>query len=303
MMHSNMYLLRATVLASIVATPAIANAQTIAVDPQPPARTPQPWEPPVRTGDGHEYQGGMFGVRTSTTHVKGSDADAGGAGIGLQLAAHNESYGTVGSFTRRGTTVFFLGGGSRGFEGGFGGDFALGWRARVAAHHGPLLRIGMRGWLLGNNELYSSLLEIPQLQLGYQRFKGGDVLEIAGRVGPVLAGRYNTGDDARRKLGDAFEVGGHAAVHVDPIHLELGYMRVLTGSGPGGAVDMISGVMCGASLALRLCLDGRYYRGNEAFPQGSGIADSLYAGFSIGMGSEWYPYPGEPPRGGFDRMQ
>ncbi|MBI5536325.1 MAG: hypothetical protein HY898_26630 [Deltaproteobacteria bacterium] len=296
-----MHLLRAAILALILAIPAAANAQTIAVDPQPPVHTPQPWEPPVKKGDGHTYEGGMFGVRASTTHVKGSDADVSGPGMGLQLAGHSETYGTADSFTRRGTTFFILGGGARGFEGGIGADIAFGWRARVATHHGPLARLGMRGWLLGNNELYSSLLELPQLQAGYQWFRYGNVLELAGRVGPVLAGRYNTGNIARRKLGDAFEVGGHAAAHLDPIHLELGYMRVFTDSGPGGAVDMISGVMCGASLALRLCLDGRYYRGNEDFRPGSGIADSVYAGFSIGLGNEWYPYPGEPPRGGFDR--
>jgi hypothetical protein len=172
----------------------------------------------------------------------------------------------------------------------------------VASSHGPLVRIGMRGWLLGNNELYSSLLELPQAHLGYGWLKGGDVLEISGRAGPVLTGRYNTGDQARRKLGDAFEVGGHVAVHVDPVHLELGYMRVLADTGPGGAVDMLSGNLCGAALALRVCLDTRYFRGNESFTQGSGVAESVYAGLSLGLGSEWLPSTGDPRRGTPDRM-
>jgi len=302
MMHPAMHLLRSAVVLSILALPAIARAQTIAVDAELAAPVPQPWDPHRRIGDGGLYEGGMFGVRTSTTRVHGSDVDTNGAGIGLELTSHNETYGIRGPVTHRGTTFFIIGGGARGFEGGLGGDFAVGWRAPVASHHGPLLRLGMRGWLLGNNELYSSLLELPQLQLGYGWIKGGDVLELAGRAGPVLTGRYNTGEQAHRKLGDAFEIGGHGAVHVDPVHLELGYMRVLTDHGPGGAVDMVSGNLCGAALALRLCLDTRYFRGNESFASGSGVAESVYAGLSLGMGSEWFPHPAEPPRGGFDRM-
>jgi hypothetical protein len=142
----------------------------------------------------------------------------------------------------------------------------------------------MRGHLLGNKELYSSLLELPQVQLGYQLMRGAEVLEVAGRAGAVLVGRYNTGNDAHRKLGDAFELGGHLAAHLRPVHLEMGFMRVLTDSRPGDPVDMVSGALCGEAAFAWLCVDARYWRGNAVFPSGWGTVNSVYAGFTVGAG-------------------
>lgn len=259
-----------------------ALAQTIAVDPG--AGGARSAKAPCKAECPDFYEGGLGGLRVSSTRVVGSDRARHGAGIGLQLSGHNNMYGFRRGFSYRSTTFFLLGGGARGFEGGLGADLAWGWRVPVAPKHGPLVRLGMRGYLLGNNELYASLLELPQVQLGYQWMRGAELLELAGHAGAVLAGRYNTGEHAYRKLGDAFELGGHAAAHLRPVHLELGFARVLTDSSPGDPVDTVTGQLCGQAVFAWLCVDARYYRGNSNVLVGSGVVDAVYAGFSVGAG-------------------
>jgi hypothetical protein len=227
----------------------------------------------------------MVGLRVSSTRVQGSDRDRSGAGLGLQLAGHNQSYYARGGFSWRSATFFLIGGGSRGFEGAIGGDVAWGYRPPVSRTHGPFVRAGLRGWLLGNQDLYSSYFELPQIQLGYGWLNKGNAVEIGGRGGAVLIGRYNTGADGTRKLGDAFELGGYAAAHLEPVHLEVGLTHVMPDSRPGGDVDMIDGRVCGEAGFLWLCVDGRYYRGQNLFPAGQGVVDAMYAGFSIGAGT------------------
>lgn len=295
-------LVAAAVAAPALLHPATALGQTIAVPPdaasgpqtsapvQAAPAPPPPLPPPSLVLScepycGQRYDGGMVGLRVSTTHVQGSDRDRSGAGLGLQLAGHNASYYARGGFTWRSATFFHIGGGSRGFEGALGGDVAWGYRPPVAAHQGPFVRAGLRGWLLGNQILYSSFFEFPQVQLGYQWIHKGDAVEIGGRGGAVLVGRYNTGDKGMRKLGDAFEIGGFAAAHLEPVHLEVGLTRVMTDSRPGGDVDMVDGRLCGEARVAWLCVDARYYRGQDLFPVGQGMVNAMYAGFSIGAGT------------------
>jgi len=244
---------------------------------------------------------GVGGLRVSSTMLNGSDHDTSGATLGLQFGGQEQSYGAMGLFSSRNSSFAHIGGGRAGFEGGIGIDFAGGMRTSLTDGSAGFLRLGARGWLLGNNYLYSSMLEVPQLQLGWQWLQRGKVVEVAGRTGPVLVGRYNTGDDAFRKLGDAFEVGGHAAVHLEPGHLELGYTRVYATS-PGRPVDMVQGSICGQALVLAICVDGKYFRGDQRLggvPDAFGPAEAFYGGLTIGIGKGVFPRPphhfGEPP--------
>jgi hypothetical protein len=235
---------------------------------------------------------GSTGGRISTTRLQGSDADDTGHALGLTLSGHSERYGAHQLFNVREASFAFIGGGSLGFEGGLGADIAAGVRVPVARNHGPFFRLGMRGHLLGNDKLYTSLLEIPQLQLGYQSLRTDQVFELAGRVGPVLAGRFNTGDDAERKLGKAFEMGGHLAVHVAPIHFELEHTHVLM-DGPLGDVDLLSTQLCGDAWVLQLCVDTRVGRGDAAVPDIGVLPNnpvtSYFGGLSIGVRDDMVP--------------
>jgi len=235
---------------------------------------------------------GSTGGRLSMTRLQGSDADNTGHGLGLTLSGHSERYGAHELFNVREASFAFIGGGSLGFEGGLGADIAAGVRVPVARSHGPFFRLGMRGHLLGNDKLYTSLLEIPQLQLGYQSLRSGEVFELAGRVGPVLAGRFNTGDNAERKLGKAFEMGGHLAVHAAPVHFELEHTHVLM-DGPLGDVDLMSTRVCGDAWILQLCVDTRVGRGDAAVPEVGALPNnpvtSYFGGLSIGVLDDMVP--------------
>ena len=245
-----------------------------------------------------EVKSGASGARLSVTRVSGSDNNDTGNGLGLTLSGHSERYGAYQLFTIREASFGFIGGGSLGFEGGVGGNLAAGLRLPAGSNHGPFFRLGIRGYLLGNDKLYESLLEAPQLQLGYQVLRPGEVFELAGRVGPVLAGRFNTGDDAERKLGKSFEVGGHLGLHSDPLHLEVEHTHVLA-NGTLSDVDLFSGRFCGDAWLLQLCVDGRVGRGDAVVPGQGPLADnpvtSLYGGMSLGI-LEGVLQP-EPPRG------
>ena len=236
---------------------------------------------------------GVGGLRMSTTSLDGSDHDTNGAMLGLQFGGQEQSYAAMGIFDHRSASFAHIGGGRAGFEGGLGIDFAGGLRTAPTDGSAGFLRLGARGWLMGNNYLYSSLLEVPQIQLGWQWLQRGKVVELAGRTGPVLVGRYNTGDDAFRRLGDAFEVGGHAAMHFEPAHLEAAYTRVYATS-PGGAVDMVQGSVCGQAFVLAICVDGRYFRGDQRLggsPGSFGPAEAFYGGLTIGIGKGVFPRP------------
>lgn len=225
---------------------------------------------------------GVTGLRLSSTQVQHSDDDPGEPEFGLQFAFQDHSYTHKKWWSMRSAGAGWIGGGEAGFEGGISADGAGGLRLKLSENSATFLRLGLRGWIWGNNELYSSFLEIPQAQLGAHWTAGSTVLEIAGRSGAVLVGRYNTGDEAHRKLGGNLEVGGHVAAHWQPLHAELGYTRVLDDD---GAVDMVTGSICGEAWYLALCTDGRYLRGKQFWADGllHDAADSVYAGLSLGL--------------------
>src|SRR5690606_31617268 len=152
--------------------------------------------------------------------------------------------------------------------------------------HGPFSRIGGRAQLFGNEELYASLVELPELQLGYQLLRKNLHVELAARGGAVLVGRYSP-DDARRPLGKAFEWGGLLSLRVDAIHLDVEFMRIeARASDPDTPVDVLSGMLCGAAFPLGVCFDARRYSG-DVRPRASLSpleVTSTYFGITIGGG-------------------
>lgn len=244
---------------------------------------------------------GSSGGRLSTTRVHGSDADDTGLGMALTLWGQSSRYAAYRTFSFRDRSFAFIGGGALGFEGGIGGDLATGVRAPFGRYHGPVLRLGLRGHLLGNDKLYTSMLEIPQVQIGYQFLRNDEAFEIAGRAGAVLIGRFNTGDDAERKLGKSMEVGGHMGLHFDPVHLEIEHAHVLLQRDLGD-VDLASAQLCSDAWVLQLCVDARVGRGDAVVPGiGAlpGPVTSYYGGFGVGMkeGIMTAPEPGRRGRG------
>jgi hypothetical protein len=225
----------------------------------------------------------LFGARGSMTRVEGSDVVAGALIGGEGLA-----YDTRGMATLRLAHFAYIGGGTGGVEGGLGLAYAMGVIGKLGDGHGPLARLGGRAHLLGNDELYASLVELPELQLGYQLLRRRLHIELAARAGAVLAGRYNPGA-AHRPLGKAFEWGAIAALRWEAIHLDVEWMRIeARASEPDTPLDVLSGMLCGADHALALCLDLRRYSGHARANRGGAplALDATYIGLAIGAGNE-----------------
>ena len=223
----------------------------------------------------------VSGVQASLTQVRGGDKEA-------QLAAFTLSSAHVGfGYERPGTirviNTASLGGGRDGIQGGFGNAVAGGVRAPFGKHHGLIARGGAEGSFFGNRYLWDSLLELPQLQLGYQWLVPQSVADLALKGGYLLLGRHNTGDGATRNLGGALEWGGIGYLHLGPVDLRASYARVYVRHG-GSPVDLVEGAFCGTPAPFALCTSLRYERGDVGLPDGTLRDVSVsYVGITIGL--------------------
>ncbi|HEV8247770.1 MAG TPA: hypothetical protein VGP93_18475 [Polyangiaceae bacterium] len=227
----------------------------------------------------------VFGARGSETLSQvGADSEHAAA---VEFSLTNHAYQGSGLWTNRSLFFGFIGGGSAGVEGGLGADIAGGLRIHFAPTHGPIVRLGVRGYLLGNDVLYSSLLELPEGQLGYQILSRQALVEIAFSAGPVLTGRYDVGRADPRKLGGTFEWGGHFALRADVLHAELSLSRLETEQGSAlPAIEQVSLVLCGMPPPFGICLDVR--RWATQVRDSGAVLDSRanYVGLQIGIGSD-----------------
>lgn len=193
--------------------------------------------------------------------------------------------------TARTTGLARIGGGEDGADGVFAADLAFGDRADLGEHHGPFLRGGVRGHYFGSFRLMSSLLEVPQVQLGYQ-FKKNDrdlplLFELGGRGGFVLAGRTIT-SGSRADIGLSADVGGHAAVGVGPVRLEAGYMRVFKKSFGDPSLEVFDATACGHYKVIGGCIDTRVFAGQGFDSAGQAVRELVVqAGFFFGL---WVQY-------------
>ena len=183
----------------------------------------------------------------------------------------------------------YAGGGSTGFDGQLLVESAVGVRWPLAGTHGPVLRLGGRGWIQGNDDLYSSLIELPTLHAGYHLFKRGLLIEIAARGGVALIGRFRTADASARRLGESWVWGGHATVHVGRALLSAEWSRLEVQSGP---VDVARVQLCGSAHWLLLC--GNVERHAEQLNAAAGARETLerravVAGLSLGVGQNVEP--------------
>lgn len=221
------------------------------------------------------------GLHAALTQVRGGDKNA-------QLGAFGITNSHVGfGYERPGTirviNTATLAGGADGIEGGIANAVAGGVRAPFGKNHGLVLRGGGEASIFGNKYLWDSLLELPQLQLGYQWLVPGSVADAAMKGGYVLLGRHNTGDGATRNLGASFEWGAIATLHLGPVDLRGAYTRVYPRYG-GTPVDLLEGAFCGNARPIVVCTDFRYERGDVRVPEGA-LRDARvsYLGLTLGL--------------------
>jgi hypothetical protein len=234
-----------------------------------------------------------FGMSGSLTRSRFSDASTTDGAV--LVSGSHFSYDTRKIFSGRSYGFGFIGGGSAGFEGGFGGELGFGLRVPFAETHGPVARVALEGFLMGNDAFYASLLELPKGELGYQVLDRVFLVEVAATAGPVLTGQFEVNGARRRDVAGDFAAGAHLAVGFRNAHLELVVNRLDSGDSSVAAFDELRGSLCGLPSVFAVCADGRY------FAQGAFEPDPdvrvAYLGFHIGLVTSSAPKRGQTRRG------
>jgi hypothetical protein len=230
-----------------------------------------------------------FGVGATMTRARFEERSS--TDIGVLASGAHFSYDTRTVFSGRSYGFGFIGGGSAGFEGGLGGELAFGLRFPFAKTHGPLARLAIEGFLMGNDAFYSSMLEVPKGEFGYQLLRRDLLLEAAVTAGPVVTGRFNVEGAPDRTLTGLFAVGGHVAVGFRTAHLELALTRMDSGDFRLGEFEEAVASLCGLPSVFAICADARYQTGGANDPEPD--ARVAYLGVRAGVVTSSQPAKGK----------
>jgi hypothetical protein len=226
---------------------------------------------------------GVFGLRGSLVDVSGAPS---GDGAGLMFSAEGEEYWRRKIWSSRGQYWAGLGGGGAGLEGALAGAIAFGFRAPVTENMGPVVRAGAKGYLLGNDAFYGSLIELPQVQLGWQWSRGHALVELAGTSGVALVGRFRAGSAPMREIGRGFALGGQASVQIPWVRLSLEAEHLPTSDGISTPVDVARGTLCAVAAPVAICADGRTEQSRALVAGVTPVVRANYAGLTIGLTGE-----------------
>lgn len=227
-------------------------------------------------------QGAVLGIKGTTTYVNEDGRD-------LAAASFVTTYLTERHATRDGLALHFaaagtLGGGSASTETGASATIDFGWRGVVNEKGGPFLRAGMNGLWLSNGKLRFSLFEPLQGRIGYQILDKHKVWEAGMTQGLVALGSYMPGRGAR-KLSEAISLGGYATMHELPFRLNASFAHLYPqATDSGGDIDLVRAAYCDYRLAVTVCADMLYVRGEaDIGARSDRLTHSLYTGFTLGL--------------------
>lgn len=228
---------------------------------------------------------GVYALRGSAVETRGAPAKT---GTGLMLSIEGEEFMRRGVFSGHGLHRLAIGGGGAGFEGTLQGGLAGGFRIPFGERHGPVFRAGLFGYVRGNDAFYASLLELPQLQLGYQYLRGTTVFELGVTSGAVLTGRFRAGEAETRVLGAGLEIGSYAAVHVPWFRIGASAMRIPGNDGLAAPVRTLEGTACVIAAPFAICGDARFSVTDAVVTPAAPLEEvrSTYGGVAFGFTSE-----------------
>ncbi|MBI5532625.1 MAG: hypothetical protein HY898_07920 [Deltaproteobacteria bacterium] len=265
----------------------------IAVSPEPSPEPPRGPEPPSRPskskGDPDHALLGV-GLYWGIQEQRGGSQSSQVTEFGLAWM-RSSNYYTSGPFVPRfNLNLGFSGAAMLGQL-----DAAFGFRLQTSKTRmegegsGPFLRAGMHLMGTGNSKLWVSMIELPTGEVGWQHAAGDWMLEARASAGPVLAGRYSTGEDGRRRLGSSLAAGGTLALHSTWLHLEASGKRIDAGSDPGSPVDIGSALLCGQPGMLLICTEAHLYGGDIRWVDNAGAehfarSTVSFVGLIVGVG-------------------
>lgn len=227
-------------------------------------------------------KGTVLGVKTTVTYVNEDGRD-------LPAASFVTTYLTERYATRAGLALHFagaatVGGGTASTETSGSATIDFGFRGVVSPRSGPFLRAGMTGMWLSNERLRLSMFEPLQGRIGYQILEGEKVWEAGMTQGLVALGNYRPGSGVR-KLSESVELGGYVAVHDTPFRVNASFAHIFPrATDRGGDLDLGRAAYCDYRLAVTLCADLLYVRGDADLRDRSArLTHSLYTGLTIGL--------------------
>jgi hypothetical protein len=206
-------------------------------------------------------------------------------GTGLEISADSEEYWRKGIFSGVWQFKGALGGGGLGLEGTLLGGAAWGFRVPVTDHQGPVFRAGGVGYILGDDAFFSSLLELPQVQAGWQWSQGHAVIEAAATSGAVLTGRYRAWRADTRDLGTGLSYGGHLSMQVPWVRLSASAEQLASGDGLP-PVDVAMATLCAVASPIAICADGFVEQSQAEIGGVAQFVRTEYVGLTIGFTGE-----------------
>jgi hypothetical protein len=228
---------------------------------------------------------GVFGARGSVASVGGGMTTQ---GTGLEISADSEEYWRRGIYSSVWQYKLALGGGGLGLEGTMLGGGGWGFRVPVTDHQGPVFRAGGVGYILGDDAFFASLLEIPQVQAGWQWSRGHAVVEAAATSGAVLTGRYRAWRADTRDLGSGLSYGGHVSLQVPWVRLSASGEQLASGDGLV-PIDVAMATLCAVAAPIAICGDA-FVEQSQAHTGGaagtSQFVRTEYVGLTIGFTGE-----------------
>jgi len=227
----------------------------------------------------------LVSLRVGTYDIEGSDADA--RTWGFLFSLDPDIVATADYFTYRSTLYAAIGGGTDGPEGQLDWNWGLGVRGYFGDAHGPFVRAGMGLGVKGNNKLYRSFFELPELVGGYQVHSDDFLLEVSGSAGLVLGGRWFTGDHAERRIDTELQWGGRFTLQTDGFRVNARFLRIeARQTEPGTPIDELGAELClNPVSALLVCGTSAWHRGDVRLPSGRfSESTALYFGGTVGIG-------------------
>jgi hypothetical protein len=145
-----------------------------------------------------------------------------------------------------------------------------------------VIRAGVQGYLMGNDTFFSSLIEVPQAQVGWQWARRHALLEAAATSGVVLDGRFRAGYAETRDLGAGLSYGGHVALQVPWVRLSVMAERLPPRDGLD-SVDMGMATLCAVATPFALCADAMVEQGHTVVGATEPFSRVAYGGLTIGF--------------------
>jgi len=254
--------------------------------PKPPPKDVAP--EPV---DGNAAGFAHLSLRFQQYDVRGTDSDGRIRSLGVALGG--QATGTFEKgYTVTGQMFGALGGGGGQVDGLFNGGVDVGARYAPGGSHGPFLRLGLGGSVVGSEKLHRSYFELPRAQLGWQILTDRYLVEIAARGSVALTGRYQAGAALARSYGARMTWGGAVLFQWSPFRLEGAYMRT-----EGGSVGVLDEINVGGCVSpfepIVACMNGSYLRTDGWMAAAPAVAptgpfppmEASVIGGTLGLGS------------------